>query len=79
MRSEIVFRAQDSLSNRYELCRTTAKVTRLLHFLSHYTADAINDAFVRVANPPRGPFDTLEEEAQCVACSEHEKTVMRVA
>lgn len=51
MRSEIVFRAQDTLSNRYELCRTAAKVTRLLHFLSNNTPDAINDAFVKVAHP----------------------------
>jgi hypothetical protein len=50
MRSELVFRARDRVANRYLLCRATAKTTRRLHFASANTADAITDAFVRMAD-----------------------------
>jgi hypothetical protein len=52
MRSEQVFRAYQTLGNRYLLCRATATVTRCLHFVSANTHEAINDAFSRVANEP---------------------------
>ena len=51
MRCEQVFRANDQISNRYELCRLTARMTRRLHFASANTHDAIEDAFVRVGQP----------------------------
>jgi hypothetical protein len=50
MRSELVFRASDRVANRYLLCHATAKTTRCLHFVSANTADAITDAFVRMAD-----------------------------
>ncbi len=55
MRSEIIFQAQRIVANKYELCSTVARLTRLTHFLSPCTQDAIIDAFVTVANdlPPR--------------------------
>ncbi|ADW67577.1 hypothetical protein [Granulicella tundricola] len=51
MRCEQVFRANDQIGNRYELCRLTARMTRRLHFVSGNTHDAIEDAFVRVGQP----------------------------
>ena len=51
MRCEQVFRANDQINNRFELCRLTARMTRRLHFASANTHDAIEDAFVRVGQP----------------------------
>jgi len=50
MRSELVFRAREKVANRYLLCQATAKTTRCLDFASANTADAITDAFVRIAD-----------------------------
>jgi hypothetical protein len=50
MRSEIIFRAEKIVGNRYELCRRLAKLTRRTHFVSASTQYAIVDAFVTVAN-----------------------------
>ena len=49
MRSTLVFRAHDKVSNRYELCRLASRVTRRLHFASCDTQSAINDTFVSIA------------------------------
>ncbi len=64
MRSEMVFRAQGNLANRYELCQAAAKVTRRLHFLSSNTQDAINDAFGQVAKSPVGCLGLREKAAE---------------
>ena len=52
MRSELVFRAQDQIGNRYQLCHAAAKTTRCLHYCSTTTHDAIIDAFTRIAHVP---------------------------
>jgi hypothetical protein len=52
MRSEMIFRAQEKVANRYKLCQTAAKVTRCLHCYSGNTGDAITDAFIRIAQEP---------------------------
>ena len=52
MRSEQVFRAHETVGNRFLLCRATARVTRCIHFASSSTHDAIIDAFTRVASEP---------------------------
>jgi hypothetical protein len=52
MRSEIVFRAQEKVANRYRLCHATSKVSRCLHYYSATTQDAISDAFVRISYVP---------------------------
>jgi hypothetical protein len=49
MRSELLFRAHEKVTNRYLLCQATAKTTRCLDFVSANTTDAITDAFVRIA------------------------------
>ncbi len=49
MRSEAIFRAKETLSNRYQLCQTVAKTTRLMHVASHNPQDTINSAFEKIA------------------------------
>ena len=66
MRSEIVSRAQENVTNRYELCLKAAKVTRCLHFASTNTQYAINDAFVHLAMPERVSVQALGERPQAV-------------
>ena len=52
MRSEMIFRAQEKVANRYRLCHAASKVSRCLHYYSATTQDAISDAFVRIAHVP---------------------------
>jgi len=49
MRSEAIFRAKETLSNRYELCQTAAKTTRRMHVASQNPQDTINSAFEKIA------------------------------
>ena len=53
MRSEQVFRASEQVGNRYLLCRLAARTTRLLHFFSDSTQQAIENAFGRLAEDPQ--------------------------
>ena len=50
MRSEAIFRAQEIISNRYNLCQTVAKATRQLHISSRNPQDTINTAFAKIAS-----------------------------
>ena len=52
MRSEMIFRAQEKVANRYRLCHAASKVSRCLHYYSATTQDAISDALVRIAHVP---------------------------
>jgi hypothetical protein len=49
VRSELIFRAKETVDNKYKLCQTASKATRSLHIASKNIADAINDAFSRIA------------------------------
>lgn len=49
MRSEAIFRAKESYSNRYQLCQMAAKTTRRMHVPSHNPQDTINSAFQKIA------------------------------
>lgn len=49
MRSEVIFRAKETLPNRYQLCQMTAKTTRRLHIASRNTQDTINSALEKIA------------------------------
>jgi hypothetical protein len=49
MRSELIFRAKESVANKYKLCQTASKATRRLHISSRNTPDTINNAFTRIA------------------------------
>jgi hypothetical protein len=50
MRSELIFRAKETVSNKYKLCQTASKATRRLHISSKNTTDTINSAFARIAD-----------------------------
>lgn len=52
MRSEIIFRAQEKLFNKYKLCQVAAKATRRLHVAPKNTQDTINSAFTSIAEGP---------------------------
>ena len=49
MRSELIFRAKETVDNKYKLCQTASKATRRLHIASKNTSDTINSAFSRIA------------------------------
>ena len=49
MRSEIIFRAEEKVINKFQLCQTVSKVTRQLHINSDDTKDTINVAFANIA------------------------------
>jgi hypothetical protein len=50
MRSELIFRAKETVDNKYRLCQTASKATRRLHIASTNTTDTINSAFSHIAD-----------------------------
>jgi len=50
VRSELIFRAKETVANKYKLCQTASKATRRLHISSKNTTDTINSAFARIAD-----------------------------
>jgi len=56
VRSELIFRAKETVDNKYKLCQTASKATRLLHISAKNTTDTINDALLRIA----GGDDTFQ-------------------
>jgi hypothetical protein len=50
VRSELIFRAKETVDNKYRLCQTVAKATRRLHISSKNTTETINNAFTRIAD-----------------------------
>jgi hypothetical protein len=49
VRSELIFRASETVDNKYKLCQTTSKATRSLHIAAKNTTDTINEAFSKIA------------------------------
>jgi len=49
MRSEAIFRAKETIENKYKLCQTVSKATRRLHISSRNTQETINSAFEKIA------------------------------
>ena len=49
MRSETIFRAKETIDNKYQLCQTAAKTTRMIHIPSRSTQDTITSAFQKIA------------------------------
>jgi hypothetical protein len=49
MRSEAIFRAKETLGNRYQLCQMASKTTRRMHVASRNTQETINSAFEKIA------------------------------
>jgi hypothetical protein len=49
VRSELIFRAKETVDNKYKLCQTTSKATRRLHIAAKNTTDTINDVLSRIA------------------------------
>jgi hypothetical protein len=50
MRSETIFRAKDAIENKYQLCQTASKTTRMLHISTRNTQETITNAFMRIAD-----------------------------
>lgn len=49
VRSELIFRAKETVDNKYKLCQTASKATRSLHIAAKNTTDTINEAFSKIA------------------------------
>jgi len=56
VRSELIFRAKETVDNKYKLCQTTSKATRRLHIDAKNTTDTINDALSRIAGGAESPI-----------------------
>jgi hypothetical protein len=63
VRSELIFRAKETVDNKYKLCQTASKATRRLHIAATNTTDTINDAFSRIAG---GDDSSIGESYSCV-------------
>jgi hypothetical protein len=62
MRSEVIFRATETIANKYKLCQTVSKATRRLHIASGEMNETINIAFLKIAADRElpMPIDMLE-------------------
>lgn len=49
MRSEAIFRAKESIDNKYKLCQMASKTTRKIHVPSRDTQETITSAFEKIA------------------------------
>jgi hypothetical protein len=56
VRSELIFRAKQTIENKYKLCQTASKATRHLHISAKNTTDTINNAFTRIADGSDTPI-----------------------
>ena len=56
MRSEAIFRAKEIIENKYQLCQTVSKTTRLIHVASRDTQETISNAFKKIAGDTKGSF-----------------------
>jgi nicotinamide mononucleotide (NMN) deamidase PncC len=59
MRSEAIFRAKEMIGNKYQLCQTVSKTTRMLHIANRNTQETITNAFSTIA----GSKDSKEKPA----------------
>jgi hypothetical protein len=59
VRSELIFRARETVDNKYRLCQTASKATRRLHIAAKNTTDTINDAFSRIAGGDESALPTI--------------------
>jgi len=55
MRSEAIFRAKETIGNKYQLCQTASKTTRMLHVSTRNTQETINSAFEKIAEDSKAP------------------------
>jgi hypothetical protein len=64
VRSELIFRARETVDNKYKLCQTTSEATRRLHIAAKNTTDTINDVLARIARSDE--FSLPCESYSCV-------------
>jgi hypothetical protein len=65
MRSDLVFGALSSVSNRYQLCQLASKATRKLHKPNTRLQDTTNEVLVRFHNTnPGSPAPVVAAAAQ---------------
>jgi hypothetical protein len=85
MRSELVFGATESVSNRFLLAKLVAKASRKLHRPNTRIQDTVNDVFVHFgrANPVAGaprtsnvqPFAGAVHAETCSLCEHPRQSV----
>jgi hypothetical protein len=56
MRSEAIFRAKEMIENKFSLCQTASKATRVLHISPRSTQETISSAFVKIAEGAKMPI-----------------------
>lgn len=49
MRSEVIFRASESIENKYQLCQTVSQATRRVHIANQDVNQTINTVFITIA------------------------------
>ena len=59
VRSELIFRARETVDNKYKLCQTTSKATRRLHIAAKNTTDTINYALSQIASGGESPLPAI--------------------
>ena len=55
MRSEAIFRAKETVENKYQLCQLAAKAARRIHIPAQNTQETISSAFEKIAVDKRSP------------------------
>ena len=63
MRSDLVFVALSSVSNRYQLCQLASKATRKLHKPNTRLQDTTNEVLVRFHSTNPGTMPQAEKPA----------------
>jgi hypothetical protein len=59
MRSEAIFRAKKMIENKYSLCQTVSKATRVLHVSPRSTQETISSAFDQIASGANVPTPVI--------------------
>ena len=63
MRSDLVFGALSTVSNRYQLCQLASKATRKLHKPNTRLQDTTNEVLVRIHSTNPGDLPKFEKPA----------------
>jgi hypothetical protein len=74
MRSNLVFRASDKVSNRFELCLLVSRSARAMNQGSNQMHDSINNAFDAIGKH-EGMFTTLPDSGRNIAVEPVAETV----
>jgi hypothetical protein len=80
MRADLTFTALAGESNRYQLTKSVAKVTRMLHRPNTRVQDTMNEAFKRLGRfkPGAARASTTRNSSVCPPASRHDPAFDRI-